>query len=548
MVFAMLLGACNKVPLVQSDRTAEPPFSDNSKVLLIVIDGLVGKQLERVSTPELDALIPNSIYSYESTADTVTTDAASWAHIMTANAVGNNEIRDSSLVPRVERGNRYPSFISRVKEQKARPFRVVTVTPWETLNNTFFKDADIKISIAGNNNDAVKDSAIARIKTDSADLLIAHFNHTALAGLANGFTADAAAYKEALEKADAYIGAVVKSLKERPSFEKEDWLVIVQSSHGGRGNTYGSYLEEEKNTFTLYYNPSFKTKKILTPPGIKYAVKMTGADANAINAVLADNDAYNFGDQDNYTVELKMRHATAGATVNYPAFFSKRAYFASGVVGWCFFLEGNYWMINLSQTGQGNIQTKGATINDGRWHHLTAVFYTDNSVTPFKRYVKVFTDGIYNSRVEITSRGNLNTTAPLTMGATLPNNGGTANVYMSDVRIWNDSLPENVITAYACSNTVDESHPNYNNLIGYWKCNEGGGDKFNNRIIGAPDFNIRNAYKWEGSTAQLPCGGAGAGEAEPPYSSEIFSQIAYWLNIQVVNEWEMNGRLWLAQL
>lgn len=549
LAVTILLGACNKVPLVSSDKSNEPPFSDNSKVLLIVVDGMVGKEMGKTVTPEIEALLPNSIYSYEGTADTVTTDGASWAYIMTANAVGNNEIRDSSLTPRVERGNRYPSFISRVKGQKARPFRVVTVTPWDALNKTFFKDADVKISITGNNDVAVRDSAAARIKTDSADLLIAHFNSANIAGRAEGFLSSVPAYKTALQNIDSYIGTLVKSLKERPNFAKEDWLVIIQSTHGGRGKTYGSFLEEEKNTFTLYYNPSFKRKSVTSPLGIKYAVRLNGADANAVNAVLADNNAYNFGDKDNYTVEVKMRHAVAGTSVNYPAFLSKRPYFGAGQNGWCFFLEGNYWQINLSNTGStSNTQAAGRQINDGRWHTLSAVFFTNTTVTPFKRYVKVFTDGIYNNVAEITARGNLNTTAPLTLGVTVPNNGAGANIYMSDLRIWKDSLPETVISSFSCTNVINESHPNYKDLIGYWKMDEGGGGKFINKILGAPDFQIRNAYKWDVMNYLLPCAGSVAGAAEPPYSSEVFSQIAYWLNIQVVNEWEMKGRLWLAQL
>ncbi len=549
MVAALLTGACNKIPLVPSEKNPVPPFSDNSKILMIVVDGVAGKQLERVNTPEINALKPGSIYSYEGTADTVTTDGASWAYIMTANTVANNETRDSSLTPRVERGNRYPSFISRVKTQKARPFRVVTVSPWETLSKTYFKDADVRITIPNNNDDAVRDSAVARIKTDSADLLIAHFNNANIAGRSGGFYADSAAYKNALEKFDGYVGALVKSLKERPNFAKEDWLVIIQSTHGGRGKTYGSYLEEEKNTFTMYYNPSFKSKKISATLGIKYAVRMSGTDASAVNAVLTDNNAYNFGDKDNYTVELKMRHAVAGTSVNYPAFFSKRASFAAGQVGWCFFLEGNFWQINLSNTGStSNTQAAGTQINDGRWHQLTAVFYSDTTVKPFKRYVKTYTDGVYNKSADITARGNINTTAPLTIGATLPNNGGNANLYLSDIRIWKDSLSNKVISDYACTNVIDPSHPNYKDLIGYWKCNEGGGDRFVNRIPGAPDFQLRNGFKWDVLNYLLPCAGTPAGAAEPPYANEVFSQIAYWLNIQVVNEWEMNGRLWLAQL
>ena len=61
MVAALLTGACNKIPLVPSEKNPVPPFSDNSKILMIVVDGVAGKQLERVNTPEINALKPGSI-------------------------------------------------------------------------------------------------------------------------------------------------------------------------------------------------------------------------------------------------------------------------------------------------------------------------------------------------------------------------------------------------------------------------------------------------------------------------------------------------------
>ncbi len=545
MVFALLVAACSKIPLVPSDKGEEFPFRDNSKVLLIVVDGVVGKQLERITTPELDALKPNSIFSFEGSADSVTTDPASIAHIMTGNAVGNTEIRDSSLVPRVPRGELFPSFIKRVKEQKARPFRVVAVTPWETLNKTLFKEADVRISVAGNNNDVVRDSTINRLKADSADLVIAHFNNANLAGLQEGFTTDAPAYRAALLKTDEYIGALVKAMRARTKFAEEDWLVIVQSTHGGNGKKYGGFLENERNTFSLYYNARLKSNLVIAPAGVKFGVKLAGSDANAVNASLSDAAAYNVGDKDNFTIEMKMRHVQKGQTANYPAFFSKRANFAGGVPGWVFFQEGAYWQFNAGQVGKGNVQARGANINDGAWHHLTAVIYTNYSTTPFKRFVRVYTDGIFNTQAEITALGNINSPAPLTLGATLPPNGNMIDMYVNDVRIWNDSLPADVIKQYACTNKIDATHPGYAKLIGYWGCSEGEGNRFKNRLTAYPDFVIKNAYKWEPMNSIFTCGKS---VPDAPYSKEVFNQIAYWLNVPVAKEWEINGRLWLAQL
>ncbi|MGX5817743.1 LamG-like jellyroll fold domain-containing protein [Chitinophaga lutea] len=542
MALSLLAGACAKVALVPSDKQDEPPFSDNSKVLLILVDGVVGKELRKVSTPVIESLKPNSIYSYESLADSVTTDGASLANIMTATTVGNNETRDSSLTPRVERGNRYPSFITRVKDQKFRPFRVVTATSWDALTKTYFKDADVKITTAANNNDAVRDSVINRLRTDSADLLIAHFSSANIAGRMSEFSASQTAYKDALLKVDAYIGALIDAMKARTKYGEEDWLVIIQSTHGGIRNTYGGFGETERNAFTLYYNASFKTREVLAPPAVRSGVKLYGSDASAVNAVLTDAAAYNPGDKGEFTFEIKVRHAVAGRNVTYPSFFSKRNNFAGGVPGWCFFQENAYWMCNVGQVGKNNVQAKGANINDGRWHHLSAVVYINASN---RRMIRTYTDGAFNEEKDITDMGNINSPAPVTIGPTLPVNGSMMDIYVNDVRIWNAALTPKTIADYACTNKIDASHPNYANLAGYWGAAEGSGDKFRNSISGAPDFQLRNAFRWEAADVLLSCGKAAP---DAPYCRETFHQIAYWMNLPVLKDWEIDGRLWLAQL
>ncbi|WP_161596849.1 alkaline phosphatase family protein [Chitinophaga vietnamensis] len=538
----MLLAACTKVGLVSSDNTPQPKFSDKSKVLVIIVDGLSGLELKKAVPPVLQGMMEHSTYSYESLADSVTNDGASWANILTGVSVAKNNIRDSTLTPRSASGARYAPFLSLVKKSGQRNLKTVSVTGWEQLHKTLL--ADVVTKVTTKDDDAVvRDSAVAHLKKDSLDLMFAHFNSINKAGRASAFSASSPAYAAAITKVDGYIGSLIDAMKSRPDFANENWLVIVQSTHGGIDNSYGGDSNEEMNCFSLFYCPDLFRHQVDMPQAIKYGVRMYDQGASAVNAVLGDKSMYNFGSTGNYTIECKMRTATAGFTANYPAFLSKRASFDGGVPGWCFFQEGSYWQINFGRKSGGNIQCKGANMNNALWHQLTAVIYTDANK---KRWVKTFTDGVFNNRKEITAIGDVTTTAPLTMGYIPGSLGTPENMYMTDVRIWADSLAEDVITKYSCTNVIDASHPYYGKLIGYWPCKERKGGVFRNMAPGArgKDFALQGGYTWDLLDYVLPCAG-NIDLQTPPYSSEVFYQIAYWLNLQINPEWEVSGRLWL---
>ncbi|HEY9259220.1 LamG-like jellyroll fold domain-containing protein [Chitinophaga sp.] len=538
----LLVGACKKIGAVSDDNTPQPTFSDKSKVLLIVVDGLSGLEMKKIKPPVIKSLMPHSTYSWDAVADSITIDATSWASIMTGTGVEKNDIRDSTLTPKSASGARFASFLTLVKNSGQRKLKTIAVTGWDQLNKTLLADATVKVT-TNDDDAAVKEAAVKHLKADSVDLMITHFSGVNKAGKSSAFSADNRVYVAAVNQVDTYIGELLDGMKSRPDFASENWLVIIQSTHGGIDNTYGADSDAERNAFSLYYCPDLYEHEVEVPEAIKYGVHMYDQGSGAVNAILQDKDMYNFGSTGNYTIEAKMRNYSPGFAPYYPAFLSKRASFDGGVVGWCFFQEGDVWQINFGQKGKGNTQCKGGKMNDGNWHQLTAVICTtaDN-----KRWARTYTDGVLNNTKDITSLGDINTTAPLTMGYIPGSLGTPENMYMSDVRIWGDSLSSDVIAKYSCTNQIDETHPNYNKLIGYWPCKEGKGNLFRNQAPGAigKNFELKGGYVWDVLNYVLPC----VGNAElqtPPYTKEVFYQVAYWLNLQIDTNWEIDGRLWL---
>ncbi|NSL87573.1 DUF4983 domain-containing protein [Chitinophaga sp. Mgbs1] len=537
----LMAAACAKVALVPDDIAKQPEFKDKSKVLLIVVDGLKGSEMRRVSLPVISGMLPHSAYSFDAVTDSVSTDGAGWAAIMTATGNNKHTITDSSLTAKTQSGARYVSFLALLK-RAGRSLHSVAVSGWPQLHKTLLADAGVKI-LTKDDDATVRDSAVNRLKKDNPDLLIVHFNGVNKAGISKGFDAEVPEYASAMTNADAYIGSIMDALKSRPDYANENWLTIVQSTHGGFQQSYGGGSEFERNGFSLYYNPDLKENRANYPQMIRYAVHMYEQGASAVNAVLTDNSAYNFGASGNYTIEAKVRTYTGGFTSNYPAFLSKRASFDGYVPGWCFFLEGSYWQINFGSPLLRAVQCKGADINDGKWHHLSAVISMD---TDGKRWVTTYTDGVRNNRKDISALGDINTTNPLTMGFIPGSIAKPMDMYMNDVRIWNDSLPAGVIAQYSCTNEITDSHPYYRQLSGYWPCQEKTGTTLKNMAPGATgkNFSLKNTTTWDYLNYTLPCQ-ANEGTAVVPHTKDVFAQIAYWLNVQLNSEWETEGRLWL---
>jgi hypothetical protein len=87
--------------------------------------------------------------------------------------------------------------------------------------------------------------------------------------------------------------------------------------------------------------------------------------------------------------------------------------------------------------------------------------------------MKMYEDGQLLDSADISSVGNITTNAGLFFGTDINQNYDFMGS-IAEVRVWNTLINTQTIQNWHC-NHLDNSHPNYNNLIGYWKLNEGTG-------------------------------------------------------------------------
>lgn len=123
------------------------------------------------------------------------------------------------------------------------------------LEKDYCEKNDLAVSFNKCKNDkASLDFTLEEIeKENCADFLFVIYEQTDSAGHSFGFSYNNPRYKEALREIDSYGYETLKAIRERETYDSEDWLVIVTSDHGGINTDHGGDSIQERMTFAVIY-------------------------------------------------------------------------------------------------------------------------------------------------------------------------------------------------------------------------------------------------------------------------------------------------------
>lgn len=147
--------------------------------------------------------------------------------------------------------------------------------------------------------------------------------------------------------------------------------------------------------------------------------------------------------------------------------------------------------------------------------------------------------------MNITNLGNLDTSSPLRLGSI-----GDANVncIINDLAIYDVAIPNETITAKSRVTPLTPSNdPYYNNLIGYWKCDDGTGTTLVDAIGKSDSFDIKGAVNWTPFSDISPNISPEISQAAftaVPNGVDIPVMIYNWMNISIPNEWDLMGKFY----
>ena len=84
---------------------------------------------------------------------------------------------------------------------------------------------------------------------DDIDLLMVYSDEIDANGHRHGFTVTCPEYMNYIEEVDRMIGRILETIKQRPNFADEDWLLVFNADHGGIGRTHG--VVGSQNCYTV---------------------------------------------------------------------------------------------------------------------------------------------------------------------------------------------------------------------------------------------------------------------------------------------------------
>lgn len=530
--------ACNKknaiTPTLPDDNTDTLTTSEPQKVrkvLIIGIDGCRGDALKMADAPNIHGLISNAIYSFDAVTRAPTISGPGWSSMLTGvwsdkHQVLNNDFSTANYT-------NYPSLYKFLKIQKP-GIQSVSICAWSPINQYLAVDAAIRIN--GANDAAVKDSSVARLRNSNPDILFIHFDDVDAAGHNYGYDPMEPRYMNAIHKTDAYAGEILTALRSRKDFEKEDWLVVVSTDHGGRGTSHGGDSFTEKNIFAIFHNKTFSSKEILPDPDALKVLELSGGGLGQYAYLTA------FHDVDNYNaLTIRFQVKTSGLSGDIP-FITNKDWYSGMNRGFVVNIKGQSWKANISD-GNRRIDIDALNVpdlNDRRWHTLTTVINRSGDMT-------IFQDGVLCGSADIsgltTIRPPEDTRIKLVMNEDITEIYGRSNFTMANIKIWDTTLSESYIAADICDTVVKNDDPYKDRILGWWTCFDGAGNVFKDRTGSGYDFQIGTSPEWSMLQRDF-C------NVDIPLNRiamvDIMPTIAGWMGLQVdYVAWKLDGQSWL---
>ncbi len=256
-------------------RHASAP-AKHRRVLLIGIDGCRSDALRIADTPRLKALAAAGTVTWDAVAggeqngptQQPTVSGPGWSSILCGVSMDKHRVFDNKFI-----GNQlaiYPHFFRRLKE--ARPSLVTgQATTWAPLERIILGQTAADFVdwhfLAENGSTKENDSLAVKEATEwlgkaSPDVLFVHFDGVDAAGHATGFSPENPVYLSAIHDIDGYTGRLLDAVRARPEYDREEWLTLVVTDHGGNGTSHGGQTSGERRIFLIAHGGEWSQGRV----------------------------------------------------------------------------------------------------------------------------------------------------------------------------------------------------------------------------------------------------------------------------------------------
>lgn len=505
-----------------------------NKVLIFGLDGVRPDALKAANTPTIDALAANGTYSWDALNEGTTSSGPGWSNILTGAWQGKHGVEDNSFSGSMY--DKFPSLFKYIENHNSQLY-TVSVCEWHPINNSIIRsEADDVVNTSGPSDTESK--VISMLKFQNPDALFVHLDSPDGAGHGYGFSSDVPQYISTLEAVDASMGRMLEALEARPNRDKENWLVIVTTDHGGLGTSHGGNSIEEKNIFLIVSGDHVARTQIeKTIEGETTIGPVANCLGDEVELYFDGVDDYmqvpsdsklDFGPDKDFSVEVRIRTSIAADV----SIVGNKDWATGRNKGFVFSFSGNTWKVNV---GDGNsnsrVDVNGGQVSDNEWHTLSATFDRDGDL-------KIYEDGTFAGSSPLSGIGDITTGLPFSVGA----DGLKAyeyKGYIAEVRVFSTLLDPDDIGQWQCKK-LDDSHSKYNNLIGYWRLTDGDGTLSADLSPSDLDGSITGA-SWEDATDSETV--ITYDYSGTPRQVDVVPTALEHLCIPIDDAWKLNGKV-----
>jgi len=224
-----------------------PTKPANQHVIVIGVDGMSPIGIERAHTPAMDSLQKMGAYTYTAQAVLPTKSSPNWMSMITGATVEQHGVTSNSwqpdkqtIVPEcVNAKGTFLSIFSLLRQEKPMA-HLACFYDWKGFGRIF--DNQVLNTVRHYDNAARNArKATAYFQEKRPYFLFIHLDHVDHALHFWGF--DSGAYAKAIEKTDALIGQLVKTLQQQNLWEQT--TLIISADHGGKGRNHGGNSLQE---------------------------------------------------------------------------------------------------------------------------------------------------------------------------------------------------------------------------------------------------------------------------------------------------------------
>lgn len=212
-----------------------------------------------------------------------TVSGPGWSSLLTGVWLDRHGVKDNRFLG--GRFQTYAHFMRRIKEVQPKAF-CASFADWppihdfiadgsringaEFLDVKFTRTPDASRHFVDNpeTDIEVREAALKTLRESNPDVMFVYFGqvdefgHGEVDSRAN-FSPDSTLYLNAISHVDSHVGELIRAMRARPKFAEEDWLVVITTDHGGRGNSHGGDSDVERQIWLVAHGKQVPRDKLL---------------------------------------------------------------------------------------------------------------------------------------------------------------------------------------------------------------------------------------------------------------------------------------------